>query len=128
MRNDRARLGQGDRDPFADREHGLLAGRNTLYVMAIDGTARRWEQRLQVATQTARRAAGPARRVFRDYAQGAWKPIFLCVPSQNGFCAEWPQRQNQVFSTRSTLRPVPDSTSSLPVTISGPLTTGCTST
>ena len=59
-------------------------------------------------------------------AHGASKPTFLWVPSQNGFFDEWPQRQNQAFSTRSTLRPVPDSTSSLPVTISGPFGTGFT--
>ena len=35
---------------------------------------------------------------------GASKPIFLCVPSQNGLVPEFPQRQSTVRSTRSIAR------------------------
>ena len=73
----------------------------TLYVMA----SRRHGQRALLG-QGLRGAAAIAAPGAADH--GAWKPIALWVPSQNGFFEEWPQRQNQAFSTRSTLRPVPD--------------------
>src|ERR1043165_2758420 len=34
----------------------------------------------------------------RTAAVGAWKPIFECVPSQNGFIVEPPQRQSARFA------------------------------
>src|SRR5882757_5885408 len=53
-------------------------------------------------------------------------PTFLCVLSQNGLLAEWPQRQRKVRCARSTVWPVPVTISTLPSSLSGPLVVGVT--
>ena len=57
---------------------------------------------------------------------GSWKPFSWCVPSQNGLFDEAPQRQKKASVARITVRPVPETTSSAPLTISGPFTSGFT--
>ena len=48
------------------------------------------------------------------------KPILAWLPSQYGFLPEPPQRHSQASVVRCTVRPVPDTTSSGPLTFSGP--------
>src|SRR6266702_3661622 len=62
--------------------------------------------------------------VFALSLPSAVKFIFLCVPSQNGLFDEAPQRQRKVSVVRVTVRPVPLTTSSAPLIMSGPLRNG----
>ena len=71
------------------------------------------------------RARANERRCGAD-GQLDLKPAFLWLPSQNGLFADAPQRQRYVSVTRVTVRPVPLTISSGPVTLSGPSVAGTT--
>ena len=48
------------------------------------------------------------------------KPMRACEPSQNGLFAEPPHRHSRVDRVRSTVRPVPEQISTLPLNSRGP--------
>src|SRR3977135_1036703 len=62
--------------------------------------------------------------VFARSRPSAVNPVFLSVPSQKDLFDEAPQRQRKVSVARVTVRRVPETTSSGPWIISGPLRSG----
>src|SRR5215469_2870568 len=67
-----------------------------------------------------------SRLVRAPYESVDLKPIFACVPSQNGLLPLPPQRHSRAWVTRATTRPVPEVISRLPRTRRGPSVSGST--
>ena len=78
-------------------------------------TAGRYQERSQSGELHQYFESGARRALYADL-----KPMRLWLPSQYGLLAEAPQRHSHVSVVRLIVRPVPLTSSSAPLTLSGP--------